>query len=196
MFQQKNIMSCNSPKTKDKSIYTLATRLRYIIIVTLLTFLAACHDDDSPAAEQAHLKVKIKDATNHYDALYLNMEEIWTRTSSGAGKIRANKRLNILSIEKDSLIATGHVPHGTIHEVILQLATEGNEIVVDGASHKLETPEGRYIPILIPTNNQLIANQIHTLFLEFDLSKFIERTENGKYLINPIIDTELQDNIQ
>lgn len=92
MFQQKNSMSCNSPKTKDKSIYILATRLRYIIIVALLTFLAACHDDDSPAAEQAHLKVKIKDATNHYDALYLNIEQIWTRTSSGAGKIAANKR--------------------------------------------------------------------------------------------------------
>ncbi len=196
MFQQKNSMSCNSPKTKDKSIYILATRLRYIIIVALLTFLAACHDDDSPAAEQAHLKVKIKDATNHYDALYLNIEQIWTRTSSGAGKIAANKRLNILSIEKDSLIAAGQVPHGSIHEVILQLAAEGNEIVVDGSSHKLETPEGRYIPILIPTNNQLIANQIHTLFLEFDLSKSIERTENGKYLINPIVDTDLRHNTQ
>lgn len=196
MFQQKNIMSCNSSKTKDKFIYTLATRLSYIIIVGLLTFLASCHDDDSPAAEQAQLKIKVKDATNYYDALYLNIEQIWTRTSSGAGKIAANKRLNILSIEKDNLIATGHVPHGSIHEMILQLAAEGNEIVVHGSSHKLETPEGRYIPILIPTNNQLIANEIHTLFLEFDLSKFIERTENGKYLINPIIDTELRHSMQ
>ena len=162
------------------------------MIATLLTLLASCHKDDSPAAEQSHLKIKVKDAANHYDTLYLNIEQVWTRTSAGAGKIRANKRLNILSIEKDSLIASGDVPHGSVHEIILQLAAGGNEIIAGGASHNLEMPEGQYIAIDIPENKLLIPNETHELLLDIDLSKFIEKTKDGKFSINPTISAILQ----
>lgn len=163
----------------------------YMMIVCIYILLGSCHKDDSPAPKQAHLKIKFESVSEKYDALDLHIQHIWTRTSSGGGKIHANKKLNVLSVKSDSVIASGHVPHGTVQEVILELSESGHQIVMDGFSHILEMPKGKYIAIDIPADMQLMPNKTHALLLNIDLSQFIYATENGNFHINPTISAVL-----
>lgn len=159
----------------------------YLVTLALLILLSSCHKDDSPAPEQARLNVKVKSDSDQYDAVYLEIQQLWTRTSTGGGKINANKRLNILEVEKDSIIAGGDVPHGTLQEVMLKVSATGNQIVRNGSSYPVETPQGQYIAINIPGDKLLMPNETHALMLDIDLSDFIEETDNGKFAINPSI---------
>lgn len=159
----------------------------YLVTLALLILLGSCHKDDSPAPEQARLNVKVKSDSDQYDAVYLEIQQLWTRTSTGGGKINANKRLNILEVQKDSIIAGGHVPHGTLQEVMLKVSATGNQIVRNGSSYPVETPQGQYIAINIPGDKLLMPNETHALMLDIDLSDFIEETDNAKFAINPSI---------
>ncbi|WP_433900599.1 DUF4382 domain-containing protein [Sphingobacterium puteale] len=158
-----------------------------LMSVVLLILLGSCHEDDSPAPEQAHLKVKVKSDGDQYDAVYLSILQLWTRTSAGGGKIEANKKLNILGIQKDSIIAGGHVPHGNIQEIMLKVVPNGNQIVIDGVPYPLEMPQGQFIAVNIAGDKLLMPNATHTLMLDINLSDFIDRTVNGKFVINPNI---------
>ncbi|WP_343558895.1 DUF4382 domain-containing protein [Sphingobacterium sp.] len=177
-----------------KNTQLIACRLPaalYLMTLALLLLLGSCHKDDSPAPEQAHLNVKVKSDGDEYDAVYLDIQQLWTRTSTGGGKIEANKRLNILGVQKDSIIAGGHVPHGTIQEVMLKISPTGNQIVRNGSSYPLEMPQGQYIAINITGDKMLKPNETHALMLDIDLSDFIEERANGKFAINPSITAAL-----
>lgn len=159
--------------------------LLYIKVMALLIILSSCHEDDSPAPEQAHLKVTVKSEGDQYDAVHLEIQQLWTRTSTGGGKIEANKRVNILGIQKDSIIAGGHVPHGTVQEVMLKVAHTGNEIVIDDFTYPIEMPQGQFIAVNIDEDRLLLPNERHTLMLKINLSDFIQETAEGKFVINP-----------
>lgn len=159
--------------------------LLYLMGVALLILLVSCHEDDSPAPEQAHLKVKVKSVGDPYDAVHLEIQQLWTRTSAGGGKIEANKRVNILGIQKDSIVAGGYVPHGTLQEVMLKVAPTGNEIIIDDLPYALHTPQGQIIAVNIAADSKLLPNESHTLMLHINLSDFIQKTAEGKFVINP-----------
>jgi len=162
------------------------------IILALSCLLSSCHKDDSPSPSETHLTIKFKDAANHYEALYLNIAKVWTRTSSGAGKLQAKGPLNILSIENDTTIAHGSVPTGSIQEIIIELEHEGNEIFINGSGYPLKTPEGNYILVDVPVNNILLPNESHTLLLDIDIQKFIEKKTENEYQIRPVINAILE----
>ncbi|WP_346087214.1 DUF4382 domain-containing protein [Sphingobacterium ginsenosidimutans] len=176
--------------SNTKNTQLIARRMSavlYLMPLALLILLCSCHKDDSPPPEQAHLKVKVKSDGDQYEAVYLDIQQLWTRTSTGGGKIEANKRLNILEVQKDSIIAGGHVPHGTLQEVMLKVSPTGNQIVRNGSSYPIGTPQGQYIAINIPGDKLLIPNESHALMLDIDLSDFIEETASGKFVLNPSI---------
>ncbi len=159
--------------------------LLHLMALVLLILLRSCHEDDSPAPEQSHLKVTVKSDGDQYDAVHLEIQQLWTRTSSGGGKIEANKRVNILGIQKDSIIAGGPVPHGTLQEVMLKVEPTGNETVIDGFPYALETSRGQVIAVNIADERLLLPNENHTLMLHINLLDFIQKTAEGKFLINP-----------
>ncbi|WP_286779478.1 MULTISPECIES: DUF4382 domain-containing protein [Sphingobacterium] len=178
-------MTLISNRKNTKLTARRVSTLLHLMAVVLLIFLGSCHEDDSPAPEQAHLKVKVKTQGDQYDAVHLEIQQLWTRTSAGGGKVVANKRVNILKIQTDSIIAGGHVPHGSLQEVMLKVAPTGNEIVIDDLSYALEMPQGEIIAVNIAADSKLFPNENHTLMLHINLSDFIQETAEGKFIINP-----------
>lgn len=178
--------------TKNSKLTTRRiSALLHLMALVLLILLASCHEDDSPSPEQTHLKVTVKSEGDQYDAVHLEIQQLWTRTSTGGGKIEANKRVNILGVQKDSIIAGGHVPHGTVQEVLLKVAPTGNEIVIDDFPYPLEMPQGQVIAVNIAAERLLLPNENHTLMLHINLSDFIQETAEGKFLINPNLNAVL-----
>lgn len=167
----------------------------FILVAALFVVFYSCHKDDSPSPPHASLTVRFKDASDHYDAVYLNIQKIWTRTSSGSGTLQSTTEpLNISSIKKDTVIAQGNVPTGKVQEIILELANEGNEVWTAGTRHPLKIDKDKYIDVKMAIDAEISISQINTLFLDFDVLKSIARTTDGQFVLNPVVEGVLMRN--
>ena len=152
--------------------------------------LGSCSEDDNRSTPTTPVTIKITDAPGYYDAIHLNIDEVEIRTSSGSESLDVDGNpFNILNytMGKDTVIAGDDVPSGMIQEIRLKLEDVGNEIWVDGTRHPLTTPSGQSSGVKIKVQDELIPNVAYTLLLDFDASKSIVQTGNGKYLLKPVI---------
>lgn len=156
----------------------------------VLGLLSACSSESGPTTERTPLMIKITDAPANYDAIHLNIDEIEIRTSGGKEEIDIDGLpFDILQYRfgKDTVLANHDVPSGFIQEIRLKLEDTGNTIVVDGKTYPLTTPSGQSSGVKIKIQDELIPDVAYTLLLDFDASKSIVETGNGKYLLKPVI---------
>lgn len=139
---------------------------------------------------QTPITIKMTDAPANYDAIYLNVDRVEVLTSGGKETFSVTADpFNILlyRMGRDTVIASGGVPPGTIQEVRLVLHEEGNTIVVDGVESALKTPSGQSSGVKLKVHDELRPGIAYTLLLDFDAAQSVVRTGNGQYLLKPVI---------
>ncbi len=160
------------------------------LIAFVSVFVISCSNENDTHTGKTPVTLKITDAPAFYDAIYLNIDEIEIRTTTGKEDIDVDGLpFDILQYRfgKDTVIAAEDVPSGTIQEIRLKLHNEGNQVVIDGISYPLTTPSGQSSGIKIKVQEELIPNVAYTLLLDFDAAKSIHQTGNGKYMLKPVI---------
>lgn len=152
--------------------------------------LASCSTDNTNTTDgTTPVTIQITDAPGYYDKIFLDIDHIEVITEGGKEIIDVDRDpFDILSYrEGDFLVLAEHdVPSGRLQEVRLVL-DDDNTIVVDGVSHDLTTPSGQSSGVKIKVQDDLIPNIAYTLALDFDASKSIQVTGNGKYILKPVV---------
>ncbi|NQD71504.1 DUF4382 domain-containing protein [Sphingobacterium shayense] len=160
-------------------------------IVAVALALTSCSTSDNSTPEgTTPVTLKMTDAPAYYDAIVLNIDEIEILTTSGRETIDVDEHpFDILKFRngRDTVIAEHDVPSGMIQEIRLKLHDEGNTITVDGVTSPLTTPSGQSSGVKLKIQDELIPNIGYTLLLDFDASKSIHQTGNGKYMLKPVI---------
>lgn len=149
---------------------------------------AAC-DNEKSSVERTPVTVKMTDAPAPYDAIFLDVEEVQILTSGGRESIDVDADpfdILLYRMGRDTVIAGGDVPSGTIQEIRLIL-DDDNYIVVDGQSHELKTPSGQSSGVKLKVHDELVPGVGYTLLLDFDAARSIVQTGNGQYLLKPVI---------
>lgn len=162
----------------------------YTLSLISLGLMASCSTEGTPSSGRTPLTLKITDAPANYDAIFLNIDDIEIRTSGGQSVIDIDGfPFDILRYRfgKDTILANHDVPSGFIQEIRLKLEDTGNSIVVDGQTYPLTTPSGQSSGVKIKIQDELIPDVAYTLLLDFDASKSIVETGNGKYILKPVI---------
>ena len=110
----------------------------------------------------------------------MNNEEGWTDLEA------KDTTVNLLDLQDGVtiLIAEGEVPEGTLKEVRFILGA-GNNIVVGGVTHPLQTPSAEASGLKIKIDKHL-EETLNTLVLDFDAALSIKE-ENGNYKLDPVI---------
>ena len=100
---------------------------------------------------------------------------------------------NLLDLvnDKDTLLADASIPAGKIHQIRLVLGSN-NTIVVDGESFPLETPSAEHSGLKLNIQQNVKADMLYTVLLDFDVAKSIVETGNSKFILKPVIRTILQ----
>jgi len=167
--------------------------MKTLITISLAAFalgLASCSTDSTNTTNgTTPLTIKITDAPAYYDALLLDIDHIEVITEGGKEIIEVDiDPFDILSYREGEfkLLAEHDVPSGRLQEVRLVL-DDDNSIVIDGVSHELTTPSGQSSGVKIKVQDDLIPNIAYTLALDFDASKSIHTTGNGKYMLKPVL---------
>ncbi|GGE32010.1 DUF4382 domain-containing protein [Sphingobacterium cellulitidis] len=161
-----------------------------LAVAAVALSLSSCSTDNSNTTDgKTPLTIKITDAPAYYDQILLDIDHIEVITEGGREVIDIDiEPFDILSYrEGDYLILAEHdVPSGRLQEIRLVL-DDDNEIVVDGVKHHLTTPSGQSSGVKIKVQDDLVPHVAYTLALDFDASKSIHQTGNGKYMLKPVI---------
>jgi len=166
------------------------------LIFTGLACFTACKKDNN-SAESGTTKVDIRmtDAPGNFDKINLSVKEIVLFSQGKPYTFAATSSIfNILdfrigSNKPDILVASGEMPSGEITEIRLVLNDSGNTIVVGGISQALKTPSGQSSgwKVKLKANPSLVPGVTYSLLLDFDAAKSIVNTDNGQYLLKPVV---------
>jgi hypothetical protein len=176
-------------------------KVRFVFV--LLSVLAAgsyislsCNKTSSSGT--GHLQVMLTDDPASYDAVYIDVEKVEVNISSDTGTGSGWQTVNLLrpgiyNLLKfkngiDTMLAAADLPAGTLSQMRLVLGSN-NAVVINGQTYPLTTPSAQQSGLKFNIHSALTADIEYRLWIDFDASRSIVSTGNGKYLLKPVIRT-------
>lgn len=176
--------------------------LNLILVVTILFFMASCEKDENGGENivpngKAMLSVKMVDSPGAYDAV--NIDVLRIRANYNGQwvdfPLESPGIYNLLEfINGNSLIMIGDTAllPGSISEIRLVLGSN-NTVIEDGMTYDLQTPSGQSSGYKVKMDPQVLeAGRTYVIVIDFDVSRSVHQTGNGKYMLKPVVHGYLQ----
>lgn len=169
-----------------------------LFFIAMVFSLAACEKNESGDPTDIDTKpdpvisVKLVDSPADYDAVNVDVIAMRARIDSGWIELPLENPgvVNLLELTNgNSLVLVGDtsLSPGVMTELRLLLG-ENNSVVVGGQSYFMQTPSGQSSGYKIKMNPQpLEEGGIYGLVIDFDVSKSVHRTGNGKFMLKPVV---------
>jgi len=172
-------------------------KLTTIVCVLALLTLAACtKNEESSGNGTATMSVYLTDDPSPYDAVNIDIQKVEVNASADSStedgwvELPMPKKgvFNLLHLRNglDTLIASGMLPAGKISQLRLVLGAN-NSVEVAGVSFPLETPSAQQSGLKLLINAELTAGIDYKIWTDFDATRSIVTTGNGKFLLKPVI---------
>ncbi|NLH48691.1 MAG: DUF4382 domain-containing protein [Myxococcales bacterium] len=134
---------------------------------------------DAPVTDADEINLTI-------NAVAVNGPEGWTDLAV------TPERYNLLELMNNAgvVLAEQDLPAGDYGEIRLVIECEGDEapeIVIAGESYPLQVPSGCTSGFKLKGEFSLVAGQETMLIMDFDMTKSVHETGNGKYLLKPVV---------
>lgn len=164
-------------------------RTLFFFALALVVF-SGCRKDEDAENGTSVLSIRLTDAPAAYDAV--NVEIIGVEVTGSNGKLHSlnvNPGIyNLLDFTNgaDTLIATGALASGKIHQIRLILGNN-NTVVIDSVSYPLATPSAQQSGLKLQVHRDLLPGVAYALLLDFDAHQSVVETGNGNYNLKPVI---------
>jgi hypothetical protein len=171
-----------------KTLLTLST-------LTLFTslFFACSKNESSAEKSKARLEVYLTDDPANYDEVMIDVRDVKINYSNDDNGWKSLSQVNAGSYDilrlvndKDTILGKTDLDSGRIEQIRLILGPN-NYVKVDGQTYALETPSAQQSGLKIKLNQDVSAGVLYKLLLDFDASRSIVKTGNGKYILKPVI---------
>jgi hypothetical protein len=175
---------------------------KVIIFIVAVTLFSCAKDNSNDTGDDNHkanpvFSVKLVDAPSAFDAVNVEILYMKARIDStwidfpvenpGVYNLQEFTNGNSMVLIGDTSVAPG-----IISELRLVLG-DNNSVVVDGVSYELQTPSGQSSGYKIKMDPQpLEADGLYRLVIDFDVSRSVHRTGNGKYMLRPVCNGYLE----
>ena len=199
-------------KTKllPKLFFAFATMLLMVVVVS------CTNENDKLSKGTATIQLKLTDAPSmEYDAVYIDIQGVRVGVADeyfyaddpyyeddddsmdGPDDVEwvdldlNNPGLyNLLDYRNGEtvLLAGGDIPAGKISQVRLLLGDD-SYVVVDGMEYDLKTPSAQTSGLKFNLHDVLLPELMYSFVIDFDASRSVVRTGNGKYILKPVIRT-------
>jgi hypothetical protein len=174
--------------------------LNLLLLVALLGIYSCSDDDGNTPKSNPVFSVKLVDAPSAYDAV--NIEIVGMEINSGSGWIsmplETTGVYNLLDFTNGNslpLLNDTVMEPFTLSELRLILGTN-NTVVVDGQTYDLKTPSGQTSGYKVKMESQTLeAGGVYHLVLDFDVSKSVHETGNGKYMLKPVVSGYMENSV-
>jgi len=177
------------------------------LILSLLLVIACSKDSGNgespdPAKQSATLAIRLTDAppTAEIEEILIDIQELKINFSTDLNSSPSVENWQTITIKRgvydllkfrngiDTLISKINLPVGKVHQIRMILGTE-NKIKAGGAYHDLTTPSANESGLKFNVNAELKEGIEYKLWIDFDASRSIVQTGNGKFILKPVIRT-------
>lgn len=170
-----------------------------LLTVTITTFSSCTRNDNSSAANSARFQVYLTDDPGNYDKVTIDVRDILINYSSDTASgwtSLANVRTgnyDVLKLVngKDTMLADADIKTGNIQQIRLVLGSN-NTVTVGGQTYPLETPSAQQSGLKLNIHQDVNEGILYKLLMDFDASRSIVKTGNGRFILKPVIRTTLQ----
>jgi hypothetical protein len=163
------------------------------------TLFFSCSKNESSAEQsKARLEVYLTDDPANYDEVVIDVQDVKINYSNDDNGWKSLSQVNrgsydILQLvnDKDTILGKTDLDSGRIEQIRLILGPN-NFVKVNGQTYALETPSAQQSGLKIKLNQDVNAGVLYKLLLDFDASRSIVKTGNGKYILKPVIRATMQ----
>ncbi len=163
-------------------------------LVAALLAVTGCSKSVAPVSSGANLRVMMTDATGPFDAVNLVVTEVSVQMDAGDSteswqvlKLE-NTTFDLLKLRNGvfTTLALGTVTPGHYGQIRLKLGA-GSNVVVGGTTYPLTVPSGLQTGYKLVGDFTVPATGLIELALDFDASRSIIQTGNGRYMLKPTV---------
>lgn len=168
-------------------------KLVYVSMIAVIFFSACLKDDPS---SQGKLSVYLTDDPSPYKAVNIDIQQVKVKFSDDSSSNDGWIDLplfkpgvyNLLNFSngKDTLLSSTSLSAGTIKQIRLILGPN-NTVVNGNTTYTLETPSAQQSGLKLNMNADIQPGIDYKLWLDFDASRSVVTTGNGKYILKPVI---------
>jgi hypothetical protein len=178
------------------------TLLTLSMLTLSLSLFFACskHESSLEKNSKAQLEVYLTDApSGSYDSVIIDVRDVKINYSNDTANgwkslSQVNARTyDILRLvnDKDTILGKTDLDSGHIEQIRLILGPN-NYVKIGGQTYPLETPSAQQSGLKINLHQDVNAGILYKLLLDFDASRSIVKTGNGKYILKPVIRATMQ----
>jgi hypothetical protein len=172
--------------------------LPFFAILILSLVLIACSKNESSNGK-ARLQISLTDGPGNYEALLVDVQDIRVNYSGDTAKgwqSLPGVRTGIYDIlrlvnGKDTLLADAQINTGKLQQIRLVLGPN-NFVKVNGKTYDLKTPSAQQSGLKLKISQEVTEGLSYKLLMDFDASRSVVQTANGKYILKPVIRTSLE----
>lgn len=176
--------------------YTLLkNKLRLFTMIAFGIFISfaqvSCKEDSTTnPTGKSTMRVHLTDAPGDYEAVYIDIQAVEITGVNGGAQINLLRRgiYNLLDFRNglDTLLGAAILPAGMVSQIRLILGSN-NSVKVDGNIYPLSTPSAQQSGLKLNLHQELLANVVYDIWIDFDASKSIVKKGNGDYSLKPVI---------
>lgn len=169
------------------------------LVIAIVLMLGGCEKNDlgtgpGGGSGSGTFVVRLTDAPAGFDAVNIVVDSIRVHFESGdtvggwytISRIPAVYNVLAYANGRDTVIAGGPVPAGYYSQLRLYIGS-GSEVVKNGVANPLEIPSGSQSGLKLNIQSTVVAGVRYELMLDFDASRSILVTGNGRYMLKPVI---------
>lgn len=152
--------------------------------------LPSCSENPDGVGE-SRMNVSMTDAPGPFDEVNVDIQGLEVHSDAGGWIVIPLNNPGVYDLLEltnglDTLLGSVTVPSGTISQFRLKLGPN-NTVKVNGTAYDLQTPSGQQSGLKIQVHENLLPGITYDFTLDFDASKSIVLTGNGKYILKPVI---------
>lgn len=170
-----------------------------LIACAAIIFTTSCNKNDKSGEGKAKFQVYLTDAPASYDEVLIDVKDVMINYSGDSsngwqslGQVYPGT-YDILKLvnDQDTVLADAEIQTGKIEQIRLVLGPN-NYVRVGGQLIPLQTPSAQQSGLKLNVHQDVQEGMLYKLTLDFDASRSIVKTGNGKYILKPVIRTALE----
>jgi len=169
-----------------------------MLTLSVTLFFSCSKNESSAEKSKARMEVYLTDDPANYDEVVIDVQDVKINYSNDDNGWKSLSQVNrgsydILQLvnDKDTILGKTDLDSGRIEQIRLILGPN-NFVKVNGQTYALETPSAQQSGLKINLNQDVSAGVLYKLLLDFDASRSIVKTGNGKYILKPVIRATMQ----
>lgn len=167
--------------------------------VTAATLAFTACSKNEASTGKSRIQVALTDDPGNYDAVFIDVQDVrinYTGDAEKGWQSLAGVKTGTYDIlrlvnGKDTVLADAQINTGKIQQIRLVLGPN-NYVKVNGRTYDLATPSAQQSGLKLKINQTVAEGITYKLLMDFDASRSIVLTGNGKYILKPVIRTSLE----